>query len=217
MSTIRRAVLPGVIKQTRILVGDSYRAKGYVPKEPSKRGERELIQYDGRFDFHRDTHVLAAERSGEIIGTISVSFDGELALPVDREFPRHTTILREATEGGLVSCIWRFAIHPSHRGGRIAFQMLVRVFDILVEHEAKPVLTVVHPKHATEHGLYREIGFTEVARVYCTHELEGTPGVLLAYWGKPFPTRSQFLGALIRSRIGYGSNPAPELNLARAS
>jgi ribosomal protein S18 acetylase RimI-like enzyme len=181
--TLRLAEVIHDIRAVESLAYAAYAPLGYCESLPSSTTC--LVQYQGRFNLHPDTATIVAigdSTPNSIIGTISVSFDGTLGLPVDEEFPEYTNSLRSA--GRKIAYIWRLCVDETHRGRAVTPLLFAEAYRLIRARGATAVLAVVHPKHVP---LYKEIGFQLVAQKDCARELSKAPAYLLSATRIPDP------------------------------
>lgn len=151
---------------------DAYVERGYCAPRPCGK----LVHYPA-LERIPETAVLVALQSKTVMGTVSITLDGERGLNVDHDFRGPVQAVRE--EGRALGAVWRLATRRSLRGERRVVLGLIRAavrqaFEVL---ELQSFLIVVNPRH--ESAYRRLLDMQVVARSRGTEGLENAPGVLM--------------------------------------
>ena len=84
-------------------------------------------------DHHPDTTILIAEQEGKIIGTITVTLDGDQGLNMEKWFEEELAFYRNTYSCRLGSS-WRLATDPSYRGKtRLIIDLYSKACKLLIE------------------------------------------------------------------------------------
>ena len=124
------------------LTHDTLVETGDITPQPDGK----IILYP-HLDHSEQTTILVAERSGIIIGTISMSIDGPDGLHTDSIFKNETDRIRREVTNGLASS-WRIATsheYRSHRG--LVLDLIKHTFLARFELNVKVGLFVFNERH----------------------------------------------------------------------
>jgi hypothetical protein len=150
------------IKEIWQLTHDEYVRKRYI--EPQPHG-----MYS-HYEHLEDTLIYVALEDNEIIGTVSVTFDGPNGLPSDIDFPEETFALRT---NNILAAAWRIITKRSSPKLITALQR--RVFETLIAHDSPLLVCIVNPRHVSYYT--RVLGFKQIA----TGMSEFAPAVLMVH------------------------------------
>jgi len=111
---------------------------GYCKPQPDSR-----LNHYPHLDDIPETTVLIAISEGRIIGTNSLTMDGEHGLPVDADYKWQTDKIRE--EGRKLAASWR--IVTGVHGRKVVLGLVACTVDIGVQLGVQTCLFAVHPHH----------------------------------------------------------------------
>ena len=111
----------------------SPRASGTIDRHPE-------------FDRDAETFVLVAEEAGTIVGTVSLSLDGPLGLPVDHGLTSVITPIRSASSR--LAAGWRVATHPRLRTSAAVIRaLMLETIELTIAHNVSTCLFLFHTRH----------------------------------------------------------------------
>jgi len=149
------------------LVHDVYVGEGYM--EPHPLGMRILLPHHAV----KSTTVVSARREGEVVGTLTLLFDGAVGLPMDELYPEALTRARRA--GRRIVEVGNFAIAKHVRGTAILMHLMRAAVRLAMAERQDDLVIAVHPKHAT---FYRTIWLMErFGEVTPYSEVKGAPAI----------------------------------------
>jgi hypothetical protein len=149
------------------LVHDVYVGEGYM--EPHPLGMRILLPHHAL----KSTIVVSARRDGEVVGTLTLLFDGAVGLPMDELYPEALTRFRRA--GRRIVEVGNFAIAKHVRGTAIVMHLMRAAVRLAMAERQDDLVIAVHPKHAT---FYRTIWLMErFGQVAPYSEVKGAPAI----------------------------------------
>lgn len=181
--TVRTARRQDACKILEIMSG-AYGARGYC----SQSGAEQYL------DDNKYAYALVAEKNGDIVGTMLVTYD-EGNIPVDEYFPKEmrtmrSTATRMAYYGSFAvkAGMWRIGIFS------IGLSLICEAIRRANEDEIEAAIIIVNPRHVS---FYESLGFEAIAR---REEMPGlglegkVPGVLMVV------TRQTFRGGFVRQK-----------------
>jgi hypothetical protein len=149
------------------LVHDVYVGEGYM--EPHPLGMRILLPHHAV----KSTTVVSARREGEVVGTLTLLFDGAVGLPMDELYPEALTRARRA--GRRIVEVGNFAIAKHVRGTAIVMHLMRAAVRMAMAEKQDDLVIAVHPKHET---FYRTIWLMErFGEVAPYPEVKGAPAI----------------------------------------
>ena len=149
------------------LVHDVYVSEGYM--EPHPLGMRILLPHHAL----RSTIVVSARREGEVVGTLSLLFDGAVGLPMDELYPEALTRVRRGSRR--IVEVGNFAIAKHVRGTAIVMHLMRAAVRLAMAERQDDLVIAVHPKHET---FYRTIWLMErFGDVAPYPEVKGAPAI----------------------------------------
>ena len=99
------------------------------------------------FDVSNNTKTIVAEHNSKIIGTNSITVDGEMGLPSDKYFKEETDFVRNKTAGN-VGNSWKIAIAEDNRKNiGILFDIIQKTVELAVEMDIQTCLYIFPKKH----------------------------------------------------------------------
>jgi len=99
------------------------------------------------FDESENTKTIIVEYNNNLVGTNSITVDGELGLPSDKYFKRETNLIRKKTEGK-VGNSWKIAISEDHRKNiGVLFDLIQKTAELAVEMDIQTCLYIFPKKH----------------------------------------------------------------------
>ncbi|MDT9001436.1 N-acetyltransferase [Paucibacter sp. APW11] len=141
---IKAAVTPAVRERARDLVGRKYRSRGYMvgQSQPSLPGAEPV--------------TLTALKGEEVIGTLSVRFDGDAGLAADAVFADELAAMRESGHK-LCECT-QFAIDGDEASRHVQLNLFQAAYLAAYRlRGARTLVVEVNPRHV---GFYRRmLGF----------------------------------------------------------
>jgi len=149
------------------LVHDVYVGEGYM--EPHPLGMRILLPHHAL----KSTIVVSARREGEVVGTLSLLFDGAVGLPMDELYPEALTRVRRGSRR--IVEVGNFAIAKHVRGTAIVMHLMRAAVRLAMAERQDDLVIAVHPKHET---FYRTIWLMErFGDVAPYPEVKGAPAI----------------------------------------
>ncbi len=159
------------LEQVHRLAHDGYVQRGYCTPQPDGR-----LHYCQHLDHLAQTLVLGAFQDGTLVGTVSVTQDGDYAMPVDAVFAsEYDAIRREAPSVGV---IWRLATHNDYRDDP---RLVVALLQGVIHHQVRRGIDVhVCTLHIRHERIYRRLfGMQVVARRHGIKALANLPAVFM--------------------------------------
>jgi len=99
------------------------------------------------FDKSNDTKIIVAEINDNIIGTNSITVDGDLGLPSDKYFKAETNLVRSTTKG-LVGNSWKIAISQQYKCNiGVLFDLIQKTVELAVDMDIESCLYIFPKKH----------------------------------------------------------------------
>ena len=172
MSTVEvRCATESEIAEIWHLAYTQYVQRGYIPRNPE-----ELYVSCEHLEWIEQTTPLVAIADKAIIGTITITLDGPMGLPMERDYPTETA--RERQAGRPLASCWRLATaNECHSSHRVSTMLMHTTAAWLMERGEPTLLMECHPRHA---NYYRKrIGFEKVAERSDTIGLTDAPSVLM--------------------------------------
>lgn len=144
------------------LVGRRYESRGYKLSTPSAAPVSDMI-------------TLTAQRGDEVVGTLSVRFDGDEGLASDEVFG---DVLAQLRESGHQLCEFtRFAIDGDESARRVQLSLFHSAYVVAYRlRSAKTLLVEVNPRHV---GFYRRMLGFKVVGTERMNPRVGAPAVLM--------------------------------------
>ena len=177
--TIRSANTFGELDRVYRLTHDAYLEMGYCKPQPDSR-----LNHYPHLDDIPETTVLIAISEGRIIGTSSLTMDGEHRLPVDTDYNWHVDKVR--AEGRKLASAWR--IVTGVHGRKVVMGLLSCSVDLALQSDANTLLIVVNPHHE---AVYKRL-FNMEALASHKNSMEGlshAPSVLLRVDRETIPAK----------------------------
>ena len=152
---------------------DVYREQGYCDHDESG-----LLVHYPHLDGIDETTVYVVEDDGEIVGTNSLTLDGQAGLHVDADFPVETGVIRKWCRhmDWKLGASWRIVTRPDyHRSIAAVSALFQETIRGILEHKLDVVLFAFNPKHARAYQ--RLLGLTVLANGWC--DTVSAPSVLM--------------------------------------
>lgn len=150
---------------------DAYVEKGYIQKRPDG-----LFIHQPKLENIPETTVLVAVDGGKIIGTNTITADGEYGLHCERDFPLQ--VQRERWNGSALCCSWRIITVPSARDDwRVLYSLIKTTISEVARRGLRICFMTFQPIDALKYAslLHAEvIGFSE-----STASLRQAPALLI--------------------------------------
>ncbi|MFH1022284.1 MAG: hypothetical protein V1809_02735 [Planctomycetota bacterium] len=163
------------------LVHDTFLERGYCASQPDGR----LIHYP-HLDHIPETTVLAAVLKGEIVGTISYTFDGPAGLHTDKDFKAECDVIR--AEGKRLGASWRIATRNRFRYEKEVVMALIRTtVHYILDSGVETSVFTFNPRH--ERVYQRMLNMTTVTRSAGTDGLSNAPAVLMRMETENIPAK----------------------------
>ena len=106
------------------------------------------------FDISKNTKTIVAEIDNKIVGTNSITIDGNIGLPSDKYFKNETDFIRNQTNGN-VGNSWKIAISENNRANiGILFDLIQKTVELASEMEIVTCLYIFPKKHE---NIYRKL------------------------------------------------------------
>ncbi len=121
------------LDQVHRLAHDGYVQRGYCTPQPDGR-----LHHGRHLDHLPDTLILGAFQDDTLIGTVSLTRDGDYAMPVDEVFAaEYDVICRQARAVGVV---WRLATHDDYRDDP---RLVIALFQGIIHHQVRCGIDVI--------------------------------------------------------------------------
>jgi len=152
------------------LAHDRYFECGYIDKQFSGM----FTQYP-EYEFLPETKRLIAIDNGELIGTVTITLDGEYGLPIEADWPKETQIVRAV--GLPIACVWRLVTKLACASTRrIVLDLLKGCVRELIECGEPVILAAFNPRHKDFYKRFCRL--TEIGRHEITKGLQNAPSIL---------------------------------------
>ncbi len=163
------------------LIHDSFLERGYCTPQPNGK----LIHHP-HLDHVEETTVLTAWENGKLVGTNSVTRDGPLGLPMDKDFKRECDDMRN--EGRVLGASWRLGTHFSQRGDtRIIMALIEETICTVFRKGVQTGIFTFNPRHE---GIYqRMLNMQSIAYSENVNGLKSAPAVLMRLDVENIPER----------------------------
>ena len=148
-----------------------YLDKGYINKNSN-----EWLVYP--YDTNENTAILIVQDAQKnVVGSITILFDGTCKLPADKIYKNELTILRNSNKK--IAEISRLVISPAHRNSKNILVLLFNytaIYTLHVKHFSDLIIEV-NPRHQE---YYKSIlGFEEIGSEKPCPQVKNAPAILL--------------------------------------
>lgn len=143
------------------LTYEEYIREGYCPIQSDRR----LIHFP-HLDNIPETTVLVALIEDQIVGTNSLTVDGENKLHVDIDFPKEVSAIR--AEGRKLAASWRIIVDRQSRNNLLIIKTLIlRTIRLALDLGIETCLFTFNPKHKRFYQRYlkmKTIAYSDSSR-----------------------------------------------------
>ncbi len=168
---IRFAETAADLDQVYRLTHDEYIKKGYCDPQPDGR----LIHYP-HLDNIPETKVLMYIEAGQLIGTNSVTLDGEHGLHTDQDFVKEMMQIR--LEGKVLAGSWRIVVKQG-TGIHVALHLMNETVRLAKKNGVQVGVCTFHPDH--EKFYRRMFRMQPVAFCPAVARLKNAPALLMRW------------------------------------
>ncbi len=155
------------------LVYRAYRERGYCGRRRDGR-----LRYHAHYDRIPGTIVLMAIKDGRLVGTHSLTADGDWGLPFDEDFTKECGSIR--LERRRLGAFWRLATVPEFRGSRqLLFELFRSTLPAVLKLKLQTCLCALNPRHER---VYRKLlHLRTVGLRKCASGLMNAPAILMRW------------------------------------
>jgi GNAT superfamily N-acetyltransferase len=171
------------------LVYRQFRSEGYCDEQPDGK-----LRYYSELDGIPETTILVAIEDGKIVGTLSITEDGDFGkIHTDFEFPLETEHIRQFSfaRGRNLCSAWRIATEPNYRGSRRAVFALINAYiEIATRKNLNCSLYTFNPKHVKIYERLLGFGAFSVGEAHIGNYADqavlmyGDLETMIAHWKK---------------------------------
>jgi len=176
---IIRPVQNGEMDDVYRITYDAYLDMNYCEYQSEAR----LIHYP-HLDNIPETTVLIAEEDGGIVGTASLTLDGEQGLNVDSDYKAECDKVR--TEGRRLAAAWRLVTTDHDR--RVVMGLIGHMVHVVISFDVETCLFTFNPHHE---GVYKRLLNMETISGHnsSVQGLKNAPSVLMRWDVEKCPSR----------------------------
>ncbi len=201
------------LEQVYRLVHDGYVQRGYC--SPQEDG---LLRHGQHLDELDTTLTLGAFQNDMLIGTVSVTRDGDYTMPVDSVFAEEYAAIRR--ENASLAVIWRLATHHDYREEP---RLVMNLIQAVIHHKVRSGINVsVCTLHERHERIYRRLfKMSVVGRSQEINSFDNVPAVLMRWDLKNCDSRwlpsDQSVRNDVARKASIGSAPRTKLSLPAAA
>lgn len=130
------------LNEVHSLVHDAFVDAGLCPKKTNN-----LLNLYPHLNRIEETKIIIAEKDGKIIGTNSVTVDGEYGLHTDSYFKEETDLIRKESTNKIGSS-WRIATDKNYRNNiGLLLDIIRKTVEIIIEMDIETCLYSFSTKH----------------------------------------------------------------------
>ena len=170
-ATVRPAQGREDLESVYRLVHDAYVEQGYIEAQPDGR-----LLHNSDLDNIPETVVLLVEVDKHLLGTVSLTVDGQFGLPVDKDFKATCDVVRN--DGRALAGVWRLVTrHGYVDERRLVMSLIGEVVRQAIEGGVQTCLCAVNTKH--EHFYKRLLNMQAIAYCRAVKRFHNVPGVCM--------------------------------------